>query len=273
MALKRIQRELVDLAKDPPANCSAGPVNQKDLFHWHGFIVGPPDSVFQGGVFKVDITFPTDYPFKAPRCQFLTKVYHPNINRNGSISLDILRDYWSPSLTITKVLIELYLLLIDPNPDSPMDAEIANVYKTNRAKYDRTAREWTMKYADGPDCCVPASAVTTTTTTPTATPPSSSSANRCTGGSGSVRSCHDSSTMQITLVTQANKKINVDVDPRDTIGDVKTKIVEREGISRDQLKMFLGGVLLDDRRTLRDYGIREDTALDLRIGLILRLRG
>ena len=146
-ALKRIQKELADFNKDPPANCSAGPVNDNDMFHWQATIMGPGDSPYQGGVFFLNIHFPTDYPFKPPKCTFTTKIYHPNINSNGSICLDILKDQWSPALTIGKVLLSISSLLTDPNPDDPLVPEIANVYKTNRAQYEATAKEWTKKYA------------------------------------------------------------------------------------------------------------------------------
>ena len=146
MALKRIQKELVDFNKDPPASISAGPVND-DLFHWQATIMGPPDSPYQGGVFFLNVHFPTDYPFKPPKCTFTTKIYHPNINGNGSICLDILKDQWSPALTISKVLLSIESLFTDPNPDDPLVPEIANVYKSDRARYEATAKEWTQKYA------------------------------------------------------------------------------------------------------------------------------
>ncbi|RXM97876.1 Ubiquitin-conjugating enzyme E2 D2 [Acipenser ruthenus] len=101
MALKRIHKELNDLARDPPAQCSAGPVGD-DMFHWQATIMGPNDSPYQGGVFFLTIHFPTDYPFKPPKVAFTTRIYHPNINSNGSICLDILRSQWSPALTISK---------------------------------------------------------------------------------------------------------------------------------------------------------------------------
>uniref|UniRef100_A0A5K3FWZ0 E2 ubiquitin-conjugating enzyme n=1 Tax=Mesocestoides corti TaxID=53468 RepID=A0A5K3FWZ0_MESCO len=146
MALKRITKELSDLSRDPPAQCSAGPSGD-DMFHWQATIMGPSDSPFDGGVFFLNIHFPTDYPFKPPKITFITKIYHPNINSDGNICLDILRNQWSPALTISKVLLSICSLLTDPNPDDPLDPNIARVYKTDRQKYDRTAKEWTRKYA------------------------------------------------------------------------------------------------------------------------------
>lgn len=146
MANKRITKELLDLQRDPPSSCSAGPSGD-NMFNWQATIMGPSDSPYSGGVFFLNITFPTDYPFKPPKLSFATKIYHPNINQNGSICLDILKDQWSPALTISKVLLSITSLLTDPNPDDPLVAEIANLYKTDRVRYENTAREWTRKYA------------------------------------------------------------------------------------------------------------------------------
>ena len=146
-ALKRIQKELIDLGKDPPANCSAGPVDDKDQYHWQATIMGPEDSPFQGGVFFLTIHFPTDYPFKPPKLMFTTRIYHPNISSKGSICLDILKEQWSPALTISKTLLSISSLLTDPNPDDPFVPEIANIYKSDRAQYEANAKEWTRKYA------------------------------------------------------------------------------------------------------------------------------
>ncbi|GJM99751.1 hypothetical protein PR202_ga16880 [Eleusine coracana subsp. coracana] len=150
MASKRIQKELMDLQKDPPTSCSAGPTGE-DLFHWQATIMGPTDSPYTGGVFFVNIHFPPDYPFKPPKLNFQTKVscyllvYHPNINSNGSICLDILKEQWSPALTISKVLLSISSLLTDPNPDDPLVPEIAHMYKNQRQRYEETARAWTQK--------------------------------------------------------------------------------------------------------------------------------
>jgi len=148
MALKRITKELKDIGKDPPSQCSAGPQGD-DMFKWQATIMGPPDCPFQNGVFYLNIHFPTDYPFKPPKVQFVTKIYHPNINSAGNICLDILKSQWSPALTISKVLLSICSMLTDPNPEDPLVPDIARLYKTDREKYNRTAREWTQMYATG----------------------------------------------------------------------------------------------------------------------------
>ncbi|KAF0982102.1 hypothetical protein FDP41_011963 [Naegleria fowleri] len=148
MSLKRIQKELKDLQTDPPQNCSAGPINPEvSMYEWQATIMGPADSPYQGGVFFLKVTFPTDYPFKPPKVQFVTKIYHPNINSNGSICLDILTKEWSPALTISKVLLSISSLLTDANPDDPLVQDIAQQYKNNRKQFELTAAEWTRKYA------------------------------------------------------------------------------------------------------------------------------
>jgi ubiquitin-conjugating enzyme E2 D/E len=146
MALRRINKELLDLKNTPPDNCSAGPKGD-DLFNWSATIIGPENSPFQGGIFNLSIYFPTDYPFKPPKVFFDTRIYHPNINKNGGICLDILKESWSPALTISKLLLSICSLLTDPNPDDPLEIEIANEYKKNREKYNENAMFFTQKYA------------------------------------------------------------------------------------------------------------------------------
>jgi ubiquitin-conjugating enzyme E2 D/E len=143
----RIQKELTLLLKDPPDNCSAGPVGD-DIFHWEGTIMGPTETVYEGGIFNLDIQFPKNYPFKPPKVRFQTKIYHPNINSGGFICLDIFKENWSPALTISKVLLSLCSLLTDPNPDDPLVVHIADQYVNNREKYNNTARSWTQIYAN-----------------------------------------------------------------------------------------------------------------------------
>ncbi|CAE8604083.1 unnamed protein product [Polarella glacialis] len=142
-ALGRIKKELRDL---DPEHCLAGPVGD-DMFTWTARIFGPPDSAYQGGTFFLKIHFPQDYPFKPPTISFITKVYHCNVNSQGAICLDILKDQWSPALQISQVLLSISSLLADPNPNDPLEPEIAKQYLQDRSKHDQTAREWSQKYA------------------------------------------------------------------------------------------------------------------------------
>ena len=147
MSAKRIIKEMKEMELSPVDNCTAGPVNSEDPYLWYGTIIGPEKSPYEGGLFQLQIKFPTDYPFKPPTVSFLTKVYHPNINSAGGICLDILKDAWVPSLTIGKVLLSISSLLTDANPKDPLVPEIAKLYETNRAEFNRVAREYTQAYA------------------------------------------------------------------------------------------------------------------------------
>jgi len=146
MALKRLNKELDELMKEPLTQCEASPSGD-DLFTWNAKINGPADTPYENGVFSLLMIFPTDYPFKPPKVSFVTKIYHPNINSNGGICLDILKDSWSPALTVSKILLSICSLLADPNPNDPLVPEIAKMFHDDRSKYDALAREYTLKYA------------------------------------------------------------------------------------------------------------------------------
>lgn len=114
-ALKRIYRELLDLSFSLPLQCSARPVGE-DMCHWQVTIKGPNDSPCQGGVIFLKIQFPPSYPYKLPKITSTTRIYHPDIDRSGSISLDILRSEWSPTLTTSKVLLTMCKPVLPPQP-------------------------------------------------------------------------------------------------------------------------------------------------------------
>jgi len=143
---KRLQKELAEITLDPPPNCSAGPKGD-NLYEWVSTILGPPGSVYEGGIFFLDIHFTPEYPFKPPKVTFRTRIYHCNINSQGMICLDILKDNWSPALTVSKVLLSISSLLADCNPADPLVASIATQYLTQREEHDKMSRSWTKKYA------------------------------------------------------------------------------------------------------------------------------
>ncbi|CAK9263197.1 unnamed protein product [Sphagnum jensenii] len=77
------------------------------------------------------------------KIRFLTKIYHPNIDKLGHICLDILKDKWSPALQIRTVLLSIQALLNAPNPDDPLAENIAKHWKSDEAEAVATGREWT----------------------------------------------------------------------------------------------------------------------------------
>ncbi|XP_065183003.1 uncharacterized protein LOC135813906 [Sycon ciliatum] len=143
---RRIQKELADILDDPPPNCSASLMGDK-LNEWIATIMGPSGSVYEGGVFFLSVTFPSNYPFEPPKVAFKTRIYHCNINSQGEICLDILKDNWSAAMTINKVLLSVSALLTDCNPSDPLVANIARQYQADRAEHDRVARDWTRRFA------------------------------------------------------------------------------------------------------------------------------
>ncbi|SGY72481.1 BQ5605_C005g03176 [Microbotryum silenes-dioicae] len=137
-----------------------------------GIITGPPDSAYKGGKFKIDITFPIEYPFKSPNIRFATRIYHPNVTDDGALCVGVLKaEAWKPSTKIDQVLRALVQLLQEPNADDALVATIAEVsrslllgerkahtnalatffcsqqYTKDRLAFNKTAQEWVKKYA------------------------------------------------------------------------------------------------------------------------------
>lgn len=148
MLTNRLRNEIVELEKNPVPNCSAGPYDH-DITHWQATIFGPEDTPYYGGIFYLDIKFSNEYPFKPPKIYFKTPIYHCNINRQGGICLDILKENWSPALTLSKLLLSICSLLAEPNPSDPLVPEIAELLKINKEVHDANAREYTLRYANG----------------------------------------------------------------------------------------------------------------------------
>ncbi|RGB28642.1 ubiquitin-conjugating enzyme E2-17 kDa, partial [Rhizophagus diaphanus] len=93
---RRIIKESERICNDPPPYVSVS-FDRDNLRHFEAKIMGPPDTPYEGGVFFLDGHFTTEYPMSPPRVKFITKIYHPNIDRNGNICLDILMDKWVPT--------------------------------------------------------------------------------------------------------------------------------------------------------------------------------
>lgn len=145
--MRRLQNELKKMDLSPVENYSVAPVDN-NLYHWAGTIFGPVGTPYEGGMFNIDINITVDYPHKAPKIKFLTRIFHPNISRSGDICVDILKDKWTCALTIDKTLLSIVSLLGDANPNDPLEGDIADLYLNDRDEFNRKARQSTLKYAN-----------------------------------------------------------------------------------------------------------------------------
>ncbi|GBF88649.1 ubiquitin-conjugating enzyme E2 [Raphidocelis subcapitata] len=137
----RIQKELREIGNDKASGVTVEVVND-NLQRLIGSVPGPKDTPYDGGLFKVDIQLDEQYPFAPPKMRFTTRVWHPNVSSaSGAICLDILKDQWSPALTLKTALLSLQALLSSPQPDDPQDAVVAKQYLSDFETY------WTEAFA------------------------------------------------------------------------------------------------------------------------------
>jgi len=146
MTSKRIKKDFQELNYNPISGIIVELIND-DIFHWKGTIKGPEGSPYEGGVFFINVKFPAEYPFKPPHVKFTTPIYHPNVEKEGLICMDIINNGWTPASTSSSILKKVYSLMCAPNPDNPVNPDAASVYITNREKFNQTAKEWTQKHA------------------------------------------------------------------------------------------------------------------------------
>ena len=143
---RRIAKETSDLLSKPETGIVCT-VDDANIRHFHVSIAGPQDSPYEGGTFNLELFLPVEYPMAPPKVRFLTMIYHPNIDKLGRICLDILKDGWTPALRIRTVILSIQSLLSSPNPDDPLDNQVADVWKNNEPQAIKTAKEWTQKFA------------------------------------------------------------------------------------------------------------------------------
>lgn len=149
----RVRKEILRFFEelDPLMNVSYH-VIAENAMEGLGTIAGPPDTPYEGGVFFVRVTLPSDYPIGPMKMRFLTRVYHPNISETGVICADFLVEGsgWTPKLGLRSALVTLSSLLDDPDTVNPLELAVASLCLIDRDAFDLEARAWTRRYARCP---------------------------------------------------------------------------------------------------------------------------
>lgn len=124
---KRLQGELRSLIMSADKGISAFP-DEDTILRWGGTVVGAEGTVYAGQTYKLRIQFPADYPYTAPTVTFVTPIFHPNVDAQGNVCVDILQDKWSPAYNVRTLLLSLQSLLGEPNNDSPLNVKAAQIW-------------------------------------------------------------------------------------------------------------------------------------------------
>merc|ERR1712137_809333 len=143
---RRLGKEFQQLSQTAPQDWLEVQLVNDNLYNWRVVMIGPDNTPYENGKFLIDLTIPVDYPFKNPVPKFLVKVYHPNVTDEGKVCEQIFQP-WSPQSRILDVLSKLRNQSADPDVDTPLNMDIANEFKTNYSKFEKTAKQWTKNYA------------------------------------------------------------------------------------------------------------------------------
>ncbi|KJH46164.1 ubiquitin--protein ligase [Dictyocaulus viviparus] len=144
--IQRLLNEARFLRRNALPYCFLSP-RSDNVFQWTAVLEGPHGTVYEGGTFFCNIHFTMSYPEMPPKVEFLTRIYHCNVNAQGEVSIDILNTKWKPSMSICTVRSALMSLFYSCNPDEALVASIGKEYRENRDEFDRMARIWTLRYA------------------------------------------------------------------------------------------------------------------------------
>ena len=148
---KRIAKELAMISRDPAPGISCSATDEGKNRDLEGVILGPEDSPYARGTFRLSVGVSERYPFEPPRVRFITPIYHPNIDSDGRICLDTLKPQpqgsWSPATNINTLLLSIRLLMARPNADDGLVPDITEQYRTDLAGFRVAALAHTLRYA------------------------------------------------------------------------------------------------------------------------------
>ncbi|AJL34317.1 pI215L [African swine fever virus] len=143
MVSRFLLAEYRNLTENPSENFKVS-VNENNLTEWDVILKGPPDTFYEGGLFKAKINFPPNYPYEPPKLTFISEMWHPNIYADGRLCISILHTdnpeergmTWSPAQKIETVLLSVISLFNEPNTDSPANVDAAKSYRKFMHKED-----------------------------------------------------------------------------------------------------------------------------------------
>ncbi|XP_061783392.1 ubiquitin-conjugating enzyme E2 L3a [Nerophis lumbriciformis] len=148
ISTRRLSKELEEIHNSGFKQFRNIEVDDANILNWQGLIV-PESPPYDKGAFRVEIIFPTEYPFKPPRITFKTKIYHPNVDEKGGVCLGIISiENWKPATRTAQVIQCLISLVNVPQPERPLRADLANEYTENRDLFMRNAEEYTRTHGE-----------------------------------------------------------------------------------------------------------------------------
>ncbi|TFK69774.1 ubiquitin-conjugating enzyme [Pluteus cervinus] len=158
-----LRRQLQELTKHPVEGFSAGLVDDSNLYEWEILIIGPADTLYEGGFFKARLSFPIEYPLLPPKMRFITPMWHPNIYPDGLVCVSILHapgddqygyedagERWLPVHTVESILVSVISLLSSdhPNLESPANVDAAKDVRDNTDGYKKKVRRLVRRSAE-----------------------------------------------------------------------------------------------------------------------------
>ncbi|CAD5220972.1 unnamed protein product [Bursaphelenchus xylophilus] len=145
-----LRKQLADLCRSPVDGFSAGLVDDDNIYKWEVLIIGPPDTLYEGGFFKAHLEFPKDYPVRPPKMKFISDIFHPNIDSKGGVCISILHEpgddhygyekaeeRWLPVHTVETILLSVISMLADPNFESPANVDAAKLQRENYPEFKK----------------------------------------------------------------------------------------------------------------------------------------